>query len=42
MWVERRLQFDPDFPKPIKIGRLRFWDLDALEAYEQSRVAEMM
>jgi hypothetical protein len=42
MWVERRLQFDPDFPKPIKIGRLRFWDLYALEAYEQSRVAEMM
>jgi predicted DNA-binding transcriptional regulator AlpA len=40
MWVQRRLQFDPDFPKPIKIGRLRFWDLDALEAYEQSRVAE--
>jgi hypothetical protein len=40
MWVERRLHFDPEFPKPIKIGRLRFWDLDALEAYEQSRVAE--
>jgi predicted DNA-binding transcriptional regulator AlpA len=39
MWVERRLKNDADFPRPIKIGRLRFWDLDQLEAYERSRVA---
>jgi hypothetical protein len=39
MWVERRLKFDADFPRPIKMGRLRFWDLDLLEAWERRRIA---
>jgi hypothetical protein len=39
MWVERRLKNDADFPKPVKFGRLRFWDLDLLEAYERRRIA---
>jgi hypothetical protein len=38
MWVVRQLANDPTFPRPVKIGRLRFWDLDQLEAYERSRV----
>ena len=40
MWIERRLQADPSFPKPRKIGRLRFWDLDEIEAYERDCAAE--
>ena len=34
MWIERRLQDDPAFPKPVKMGRLRFWRLSELEAWE--------
>ena len=34
MWVERRLAADSSFPKPIKMGRLRFWKLSELEAWE--------
>lgn len=25
MWIWRRLESDPTFPKPIYIGRRRFW-----------------
>jgi predicted DNA-binding transcriptional regulator AlpA len=39
MWVERRLLNDPDFPKPVKFGRLRFWDINEIEQYERSRVS---
>ena len=34
MWIERRLQDDTNFPRPIYIGRLRFWRLAALKAWE--------
>jgi hypothetical protein len=39
MWLERRLQSDPDFPKPVRIGRLRFWDLDKLVEWERRLAA---
>jgi predicted DNA-binding transcriptional regulator AlpA len=35
MWIERHLQDDPDFPKPIYIGRLRFFKISDLEYYEK-------
>jgi predicted DNA-binding transcriptional regulator AlpA len=35
MFIERRLKGDPDFPRPIKIGNLRFWNLRSVQAYEQ-------
>ena len=34
------MQADPNFPKPRKIGRLRFWDLDEIEEYERACAAE--
>jgi predicted DNA-binding transcriptional regulator AlpA len=37
MWVERRLQDDPSFPRPVKMGRLRFWKLSELEAWEAAQ-----
>jgi predicted DNA-binding transcriptional regulator AlpA len=37
MWIERIMRRDADFPKPIRIGRYRLWELAALEAYERSR-----
>ena len=42
MWIERRLKADPNFPKPTTFGtgRLRFWDLDEVEAYERACAAE--
>jgi predicted DNA-binding transcriptional regulator AlpA len=36
MWIERRLQDDPDFPKPVYIGRLRYWRIADLEQYERA------
>jgi predicted DNA-binding transcriptional regulator AlpA len=39
MFVERRLKSDDDFPRPLKLGRrIRFFDLEAIEKYERSRV----
>jgi predicted DNA-binding transcriptional regulator AlpA len=37
MWIYRRLKSDPDFPRPRKFGRLRFWLLSEIEDYERSR-----
>lgn len=39
MWVERRLQNDPAFPKPKYFGRLRFWSIAELEQYERNAAA---
>jgi len=36
MWLERKLKHDPKFPRPRRIGRLRFFELEALEGYERS------
>jgi predicted DNA-binding transcriptional regulator AlpA len=35
MWIERRLESDPDFPRPTKFGRLRYFDLAELERWER-------
>jgi hypothetical protein len=39
MFIERKLQTDPDFPKPTKMGHgegaWRMWALDEIEAYEK-------
>lgn len=35
MWLERLLKRDKTFPRPFKIGRLRFFRLDAIEAWER-------
>jgi len=42
MFIERRLQYDPDFPKPMKFpgGRLRLFDEEAIENYERKAVAK--
>ena len=40
MWVERRLQSDPRFPRPKKFGRLRFFELSRLEDYERAIAAK--
>jgi predicted DNA-binding transcriptional regulator AlpA len=34
MWIERRLKDDSGFPRPIFIGRRRFWRLDELTVWE--------
>jgi predicted DNA-binding transcriptional regulator AlpA len=39
MWLDRLMQRDATFPRPIKIGRFRYWDLDAIEAYEKVAVS---
>ena len=36
MWLHRRLNDDSGFPKPIYLGRLRYWRLSDLIAWEQS------
>jgi hypothetical protein len=38
MWLNRKLMSDPDFPKPMYSGRLRFFRLDELEQYEKLAV----
>jgi predicted DNA-binding transcriptional regulator AlpA len=40
MWIERRLADDSAFPKPTKMGRLRFWKLADLEAWERTQAAK--
>jgi predicted DNA-binding transcriptional regulator AlpA len=37
MFVERRLKNDATFPKPVFLGRLRFWKLSELEAWEAAQ-----
>jgi predicted DNA-binding transcriptional regulator AlpA len=34
MWLERKLKTDPNFPRPTKIGNLRFFKITDLEKYE--------
>jgi hypothetical protein len=41
MTIERRLQNDPAFPRPIRFGHLRMWRVSDLEAYERSLVAKL-
>jgi hypothetical protein len=39
MWLDRILKHDADFPRFIKIGRFRFFDIAQLETYEAGRAA---
>lgn len=35
MWLERKLKTDPRFPRPDYFGRLRFFQIAKLEAYDR-------
>jgi hypothetical protein len=39
MWLVRKLNSDPTFPRPHYFGRLRFFKLAELEDYERRAVA---
>jgi predicted DNA-binding transcriptional regulator AlpA len=39
MWLVRRLERDPSFPRPIKFGRLRFFEIAAIERWERECAA---
>ncbi len=39
MWLERKLQTDPNFPRPKYFGRLRFFTISELEDYERNCAA---
>ena len=41
MTVERRMDADPNFPRPILLGpmaRVRLWDEEQIEKYERASV----
>ena len=39
MFIERRLESDPNFPRPLKLGqRIRFYDLADIECWERTRI----
>ena len=39
MFIERRLESDPNFPRPLKLGqRIRFYDLADIERWERTRI----
>ena len=40
MWLDRLMKRDGTFPRPVYIGRYRYWDLDAIEKYECTVTAE--
>ena len=42
MWIERRLRYDPTFPRPVKLGGslIRMWDLAEIGAWERSCVLQ--
>lgn len=37
MWIERRLEDDPDFPRPTYIANQRFWRLSELVEWERKK-----
>jgi hypothetical protein len=39
MWLVRKLQGDSTFPKPTYFGRLQFFKLENLEAYDRAVIA---
>jgi predicted DNA-binding transcriptional regulator AlpA len=39
MWLHRRLKDDSGFPKPVYFGRLRYWSVSALQAWERTCAA---
>jgi predicted DNA-binding transcriptional regulator AlpA len=39
MWIPRRMQADPTFPKPTKIGRRNFWRVEAIKQWVDQQEA---
>jgi predicted DNA-binding transcriptional regulator AlpA len=39
MWLWRKIQKEPAFPRPTYFGRMLFFRVDELEAYERAAVA---
>jgi predicted DNA-binding transcriptional regulator AlpA len=37
MTLDRKIASDPTFPKPVYMGRQRFFDVDAVEAWMAER-----
>lgn len=40
MWLSRILKDDPLFPRPIFVGRFRFWSIASLSKYEREVAAQ--
>jgi predicted DNA-binding transcriptional regulator AlpA len=40
MWLDRLMKRDVTFPRPVYIGRYRYWNLDAIEKYERAVAAQ--
>ena len=40
MWLDRLMKRDAAFPRPVYIGRYRYWALDEIEAYERNVAAK--
>jgi predicted DNA-binding transcriptional regulator AlpA len=40
MWIVRRIDGDPQFPKPIYLGRCRYWRVADLDQYVAAKAAE--
>jgi predicted DNA-binding transcriptional regulator AlpA len=40
MWLARKLQGDATFPRPVYFGRLRFFKIEELVAWERARAAQ--
>ena len=38
MWLYRKLRSDPKFPRPTYFGRMQFFRVSELEAYERASV----
>jgi predicted DNA-binding transcriptional regulator AlpA len=40
MWLVRLLERDQTFPRPVKIGRLRFFKIDDVIEWERATAAK--
>jgi hypothetical protein len=38
MTIERKLRSDPNFPKAMRLGRIRLFRLEDIESYERSKI----
>jgi hypothetical protein len=36
----RRLENDPAFPRPIRLGRMKYWKLSDLESFERTKAVQ--
>jgi hypothetical protein len=39
MWLWRKLRDEPTFPRPTYFGRIQFFSVEAVEAYERATIA---